>query len=132
MKTLLVVFLLVAVALNTAGEPCARVAKSQAPETPAPAAAANLPPAWVDPGLEGKTVKVYFRDGRLYEGKLVELTDEALRLKMGKHIETIRLTEVARVERKPRRVWLPFAIAGIALGAIFATTAIVVATSEDF
>ena len=124
MKRLLVLFLALGLPLGAASEPCARVAAATAAQTERP--------AWVDPNLEGKTVKVYFRDGRLYEGKLVELTDEALRLKMGKHIETIRLTEVARVERKPRRVWLPFAIAGIALGAIFATTAIVVATSEDF
>ena len=111
MKTLLVVFLLAALILDAAAEPCARVAKLQAPETPAPAAAANLPPAWVDPNLEGKTVKVYFRDGRLYEGKLVELTDEALRLKMGKRVETIPLTEVARVERaKSNRKWLAIAV----------------------
>lgn len=118
MKTLCVVFLLVAVALNAAAEPCARVAKLQAPESAVPALEPSLPPAWVDPNLEGKTVKVYFRDGRLYEGKLVELTDEALRLKMGKRIETISLTAVARVERKPRRVWLPFAVAGVAIGTI--------------
>ena len=126
MKTVLVVFLLVAVALNTAGEPCARVAKSQAPETPAPAAAANLPPAWVDPGLEGKTVKVYFRDGRLYEGKLVGLTDEALRLKMGKRIETISLTEVARVERKPRNwKWVAIAVVGAVVAVGFIVGAVV-------
>jgi len=117
MKTLLVVFLLAALVLDAAAEPCGRVAKLSASET-APATQADLPPAWVDPGLEGKTVKVYFRDGRLYEGKLVELTDESLRLKMGKRVETIALTEVARVERKPRRVWLPFAVAGVALGTI--------------
>ena len=111
MKTLLVVFLLAALILDAAAEPCGRVAKSQAPESAAPALEPSLPPAWVDPNLEGKTVKVYFRDGRLYEGKLVELTDEALRLKMGKRVETIPLTEVARVERaKSNRKWLAIAV----------------------
>ena len=129
MKTLLVVFLLVAVALNTAGEPCARVAKSQAPESAAPTLEPSLPPAWVDPNLEGKTVKVYFRDGRLYEGKLVELTDEVLRLKMGKHIETMRLTEVARVERKPRNWVLPVAI-GAAVGGTLLILFVAAASSD--
>src|SRR3989304_4214005 len=111
MKTLLVVFLLAALILDAAAEPCGRVAKSQAPGSAAPALEPSLPPAWVDPNLEGKTVKVYFRDGRLYEGKLVELTDEALRLKMGKRVEPIPLTEVARVERaKSNRKWLAIAV----------------------
>jgi len=111
MKTLLVVFLLAALILDAAAEPCARAAKLPAPESAAPALEPSLPPAWVDPNLEGKTVKVYFRDGRLYEGKLVELTDEALRLKMGKRVETIPLTEVARVERaKSNRKWLAIAV----------------------
>ena len=130
MKTLLVVFLLAALILDAAAEPCARAAKLPAPESAAPALEPSLPPAWVDPNLEGKTVKVYFRDGRLYEGKLVELTDEALRLKMGKRVETIALGEVARVERKPRRLWVPFAVVGVALGVLFVTVAIVVASSE--
>ena len=130
MKTLLVVFLLAALILDAAAEPCARAAKLQAPETAAPQAETSLPPAWVDANLEGKTVKVYFRDGRLYEGKLVELTDNFLRLKMGKRVETIPLTEVARVERKPRRLWVPFAVVGVALGVLFVTVAIVVASSE--
>ena len=111
MKTLLVVFLLAALIRDAAAEPCARAAKLPAPESAAPALEPSLPPAWVDPNLEGKTVKVYFRDGRLYEGKLVELTDEALRLKMGKRVETIPLTEVARVERaKSNRKWLAIAV----------------------
>ncbi len=118
MKTLLVAFLLAAFVLDAAAEPCARVAKLPSVESAALQAEPTLPRAWVDPGLEGKTVKVYFRDGRLYEGKLVDLTDEVVRLKMGKRIETIRLTEVARVERKPRRVWLPFAVAGVAIGTV--------------
>ncbi len=118
MKTVVAVLLAAALALEAAAEPCARAAWMQATQPSAPVAGTDLPPAWVDPGLQGKTVKVYFRDGRLYEGKLVELTDEVLRLKMGKHIETIRLTDVARVERKPRRVWLPFAVAGVAIGTV--------------
>jgi hypothetical protein len=129
MKTLLVVFLLAALVLDAAAEPCGRAAWMQETRAPTPVADTN-PPAWVDPGLKGKTVKVYFRDGRLYEGKLVEVTDEVLRLKMGKHIETIRLTEVARVERKPRRAWLPFAVAGVAVGVTFAIVAIAVAAQE--
>ena len=125
MKTLLVVFLLAALILDAAAEPCARAAKLPAPET-APATQADLPPAWVDPGLEGKNVKVYFRDGRLYEGKLVELTDEALRLKMGKRIETIALTEVARVERKPRNwKWVAIAVVGAVVAVGFIVGAVV-------
>jgi len=110
MKTFLVTCLLSALALNAVAEPCARFAKWQAGDS-ATTTEADLPPAWVDPNLEGKTVKVYFRDGRLYEGKLVALTDDALRLKMGKRIQTIPLTEVARVERKPSRPWWPHAVA---------------------
>ena len=126
MKTLLVVFLLIALVLDAAAEPCARVAKSQAPESAAPALEPSLPPAWVDPGLEGKTVKGYFRDGRLYEGKLVGLTDEALRLKMGKRIETISLTEVARVERKPRNwKWVAIAVVGAVVAVGFIVGAVV-------
>jgi len=103
MKRLLVLFLALGLPLGAASEPCARVAAATAAQTERP--------AWVDPNLEGKTVKVYFRDGRLYEGKLVELTDEALRLKMGKRVETIPLTEVARVERaKSNRKWLAIAV----------------------
>ena len=128
MKTLLVVFLLAALVLGAAAEPCARAAKLQAPESAAPQTETSLPPAWVDPGLEGKTVKVYFRDGRLYEGKLVELTDEVLRLKMGKRIETIALGEVARVERKPRTWVLPVAIAGAVGGTLLILYALAVSS----
>ena len=126
MKALCVVFLAAALALNAAAEPCARAAKLQAPETAAPQAETSLPPAWVDANLEGKTVKVYFRDGRLYEGKLVGLTDEALRLKMGKRIETISLTEVARVERKPRNwKWVAIAVVGAVVAVGFIVGAVV-------
>ena len=122
MKRLLVLFLALGLPLGAASEPCARVAAATAAQTERP--------AWVDPNLEGKTVKVYFRDGRLYEGKLVELTNEALQLKMGKRVETIPLTEVARVERKPRLAWLPFAVAGVALGMIAVAVLITVAALD--
>ena len=122
MKRLLVLFLALGLPLGAASEPCARVAAATAAQTERP--------AWVDPNLEGKTVKVYFRYGRLYEGKLVELTNEALQLKMGKRVETIPLTEVPRVERKPRRAWLPFAVAGVALGMIAVAVLITVAALD--
>ena len=51
MKTLLVVFLLAALILDAAAEPCARAAKLPAPESAAPALEPSLPPAWVDPNL---------------------------------------------------------------------------------
>ena len=118
MKRLLVLFLALGLPLGAASEPCARVAAATAAQTERP--------AWVDPNLEGKTVKVYFRDGRLYEGKLVGLTDEALRLKMGKRIETISLTEVARVERKPRNwKWVAIAVVGAVVAVGFIVGAVV-------
>ena len=79
-------------------------------------------PAWVDPELVKKNVKVYFRDGRVYEGKLVELTDDFLRLKMGKVTEKVMLTEVATVERQRRSGKRLFIVIGaIAAGFVIAT-----------
>lgn len=75
-------------------------------------------PVWVAPALVKKKVVVYLRDGRVYKGKLLALSDDFLRLKIGKRTEKIALTEVAGVERQRSRVWLGIAVAGLAVGAV--------------
>lgn len=90
-----------------------------------PAAKPELP-ARVDPGLVKKKVVVYFRDGRVYKGKLVELTDDFLRLKMNGRTERIALTEVARVDRQPRN-WLAVAIVAAVAGPVLVLYAIIIA-----
>ena len=82
--------------------------------------------AGVDPKLLHKKVVVHLRDGRVFEGKLVELTNDFIRLKMDKRTETISLTELASVDRRKKRNWkLPLVIAlaalavtGIIVGAV--------------
>lgn len=93
------------------------------------AAAEAERPAWVSPALVNKKVVVYLRDGRVYKGKLVELTDDFLRLKMRKRTEKIALTEVGSVERKRSRAWLGVAIAGLAIGAV--AVAALIAAMQD-
>ncbi|MFQ5664268.1 MAG: hypothetical protein ACE5HL_10595 [Terriglobia bacterium] len=79
--------------------------------------------------MVNKKVVVYLRDGRVYKGKLVELTDDFLRLKMRKRTEKIALTEVGSVERKRSRAWLGVAIAGLAIGAV--AVAALIAAMQD-
>jgi len=95
-------------------------------------AAKPCTPGLVDPKLLKKDVVVHLHDGRAYRGKLVELTQESLRLRMldrwdstqGKAVyrtEEIALTDVAGVERQQgqrSRAWLAVAIAGLAIGAV--------------
>lgn len=95
------------------------------PATPAAAQAAIVQPPVtlrVNPKLRNKKVVVYLRDGRSFEGKLIELTDTSLRLRIDgrdfrtgkpyRRVEEIQLTEVALIERKPSRAWIAAAVAG--------------------
>ena len=101
------------------------VGNAPPPATPASPQAVQTqaaPPLRVNPKLRKKAVVVYLRDGRTFEGKLVELTDTSLRLRMdwrefrtGKpvsRVEEIPLADVALIERKPSRAWIAAAIAG--------------------
>lgn len=125
MKRLLALFLacLVSVA-GLAQEPL------PPPAPPPPDAPDSLPaaqtlsptPLRVNPKLKKKTVVVYLRDGRTFEGKLIELTDTSLRLRIdgrdfrtGKpycRVEEIQLTGVALIERKPSRAWIAAVVVG--------------------
>jgi len=86
-------------------------------------------PAHVDQGLVKKKVVVYFRDGRVYKGKLVELTDDFLRLKVNGRTEKVELTEVAKVERAPSRAALVVAITALAVGAV--ALVVLIAATRD-
>ena len=98
------------------GQPAQAAANTQ------PVASQREDRAQVDPKLVHKKVVVQLRDGRLYEGKLVELTDDFLRLKMGKATEKVMLTEVATVERQRRSGKRLFIVIGaIAAGFVIAT-----------
>lgn len=77
----------------------------EATETEEPAqgvvAAEQEAPPKVDPSLVNKKVVVHLRDGRVLKGKLVEITDDALHLKIDGRMEKVNLAQVAAVERQP-------------------------------
>ncbi len=81
-----------------------------------------LPRAKVDPKLVGKKVKVHCRDGRIYEGKLVELTRELLRIDGNGRLETVSLGEVSSVSGQPgwgigRTGWIAIGV-GVGVGLV--------------
>jgi len=68
-----------------------------------------------DAALIGKEVKVVCRDGRVYKGRLIELTPDSLRLQVAARIETFLLTDVATVTEQPgvNKALLATAIVGL-------------------
>lgn len=125
MRRFLAIFLaaLVSLALVAQESPPAGSVPPAPPPADLQAAPALSPaPLRVSPSLLKKKVVVYLRDGRAFEGKLIELTDTSLRLKMdwrefrtGKRvsrIEKIQLTDVALIERKPSRAWIAAVVVG--------------------
>lgn len=82
------------------------------------AAADPEAPAQVDPALMNKKVVVHLRDGGVYKGKLIGLTQDSLRLKTDGRTDEIALAQVTMVERQRSRAWLGVAIAGIAVAAV--------------
>ncbi|MFQ5664266.1 MAG: hypothetical protein ACE5HL_10585 [Terriglobia bacterium] len=144
MKSLLAVSLVLLVPLTAVAELCPfmslperpKGAQKDAAEATASTEAASVHPqappeterpAAVDPKLLNKKVVVHLHDGRVYKGKLVEITDDFLLLKMHKRTEKIMLTEVASVERQRRNKWkialivlAVYAAIGIVVGAIVA------------
>ncbi len=90
----------------------------------------KLPPANVDPRLVNKKVRVYWRDGRVSEGKLLDVGPAYIRLKAEQATEEISLTDIARVEKAGRsKAWLTVAIVGLAVGAV-ATGALIAAMQD--
>ncbi len=85
----------------------------------------------VDPKLVNKKVVVYLHDGRVYKGKLVELTEDFLRMRIDKRTEEVVLTEVARVERQPRNWKKAFIILAVAVGVAFVIGAIIGTREPD-
>lgn len=137
MPSLLSVSLVLLLPFTTVGEPCAfgPLSEPSKPVQEATAgardysagansqeAAVTQAAAHVDPKLLKKKVVVRCHDGRMYKGKLIELTPDLLGLRMGKRTERIALTEVAGVERQRsrvgRRVLQGVAAAGIVAGIV--------------
>lgn len=92
-------------------------------EPPAPTAAQESatqpqPPLRVDPSLLKKKIVVYTRDGSVYEGKLIEVTDDTLHLKRNGTVKSIPLVEVAVIERRRSRAALFVGIAGAVTGTL--------------
>lgn len=144
MRNLLAIFLALLVPLPAVGgcqyAPMAEHPKAAQQATPEPRSSTEKPTgneqasaktetASVNPRLVGKKVVVYMHDGTTHKGKLLELTDDFLRLKMGKPTEKIPLKDIARVERQSSRLGLAVAIAGLAVGAV-ALVWIAVASSD--
>ncbi len=85
---------------------------------------------WVNPAWVGKKVVVYLRDGTMYEGKLVDLTDDSLRLKVDEETKEVPLAEVGSVEKQQGRgPWPAIAIAGLAIGAV--AVGVLIAAAQD-
>ena len=77
----------------------------------------------VDPGLMNKKVVVHLRDGRTVKGKLLEVADDWVRVKVDGRTEQIALKDVASVERaKSSRKWL---LIPIVVGALLVVGVIV-------
>lgn len=84
----------------------------------------------VDQSLVNKKVVVRLRDGRTVKGKLVEIKGTALRVKTGKVIEELALSEVASVDRQKGSGWkIGLAIAAAAV-AVWVVVGLVVASNE--
>lgn len=88
--------------------------------------AERLSPLRVDPKLVGKKVVVYCRDGRAYQGKLLELTPTSLRLGIDNRVQELAYNEVGAVQRKQQNIWKTIFILNVVGGAI-ATLVIVLA-----
>lgn len=83
--------------------------------------------AQVDPKLLNKKVSVYLQDGRVYRGKLVELTDEYLIVKTRDGSQRVSRADITSIEQEPRNKWkvlsivlIVVAVGGLIVGLLVA------------
>ena len=104
-------------AVPQAAEEVQGEAQQKQPEV-APTSAQSQPrPAQVDPKLLNKRVAVHCRDGRVYNGRLLEISENSLSIDTVTGIVKIPTGEVTRVERaRGRKAILAVLVVAVGIG----------------
>ena len=86
-------------------------------------------PAQVDPSLVNKKVVVSTRDGRVYKGKLVQVTADTITVQTKQGLQQFPLTEVVKLQQQPGKWKTALIIVGVAVG-VWIAVGLAVAANE--